>query len=75
MNFVKQRERAFMSSQKSLDWKLRNKVLRLATSLRNQYYSKKIQHLHTAPVPGGKDKTVSPPKTNGYFRTIGTLKS
>ena len=41
-NLVKQRQRAYMSLQKSLYCKLRNKVQRLAASLRKQYYTKKI---------------------------------
>jgi len=37
-----------MSSQKSLHCKLRNKVQRLAASPRKQYYTKKIEQLHSA---------------------------
>ena len=37
-----------MSWQKSLHCKLRNKVQRLAASLRKQYYSEKIEQLHSA---------------------------
>jgi len=37
-----------MSSQKSFHCKLRNKVQRLAASLRKQYQRKKIEQLHSA---------------------------
>jgi len=47
-HLIRQRQRAFMSSQKPLYCKLRNKVQRLAASLRKQYYSKKIEQLHSA---------------------------
>ena len=47
-HLIKQRQRAFMSSQKTLYCKLRNKVQRMAASLRKQYYSKKIEQLHPA---------------------------
>jgi len=60
-NLVKQRQRAYMSSQKSLYCKLRNKVQRLAASPRKQYYTKKIEQLHSA------DSLLGGKKTNSFY--------
>ena len=45
---IKQRQRAFMSSQTVLYRKLRNKVQRVAAQLRKTYYTRKVQALHSA---------------------------
>jgi hypothetical protein len=47
-NVVKQRQRAFLSSQTFLYRKLRNKVNRMSATLRKKYYARKVEALHTA---------------------------
>jgi hypothetical protein len=47
-SLIKQRQRAFLSSSMSQYRKLRNKVQRMALSLRKQFYSRKIESLHSA---------------------------
>mgnify|MGYP001548856308 CR=1 FL=1 len=45
---VKQRQRAYMAGQMPRYRKLRNKVQRMAAKLRKQYYTRKIEALHSA---------------------------
>ena len=47
-DLVKQRQRAFLASQTVLYRSLRNKVNRLAASLRKTYYEKKVEALRSA---------------------------
>ena len=47
-HLVKQRQRAFMASQTALYHTLRNKVNRMAASLRKKYYENKVEALRSA---------------------------
>jgi len=47
-HLVKQRQRAFLGSQTEHYRKLRNKVQRMAATLRKRFYTRKIEYLHSA---------------------------
>jgi len=47
-HLVKQRQRAFLGSQTEHYRKLRNKVQRMAATLRKRFYTRKIESLHSA---------------------------
>lgn len=48
VDMIKQCQRPFLASQTSLYQKLRNKIKRMSISLRKNYYTRKVQVLHSA---------------------------